>query len=117
MQSPLGHGAISIFQGAFWWTTGITFAALILAMALPLDLRRDSNPRRDQIAARKLMICGLRAWFYGGGCLLLLIGKLTDGQGMRSAQAFAGRNPRSTWLTKASPYSCVSGALRTSRRK
>jgi MFS family permease len=35
LQSLLAHGAISGFQGAFWWATGITVAALIPALALP----------------------------------------------------------------------------------
>src|SRR5271170_7832072 len=35
LQSLLAHGASSAFQGAFWWATGITLAALIPALALP----------------------------------------------------------------------------------
>ena len=35
LQSLLAHGAASAFQGAFWWATGITVAALIPALALP----------------------------------------------------------------------------------
>jgi EmrB/QacA subfamily drug resistance transporter len=35
LQSLLAHGAASAFQGAFWWATGITIAALIPALALP----------------------------------------------------------------------------------
>jgi EmrB/QacA subfamily drug resistance transporter len=35
LQSLLAHGATSAFQGAFWWATGITVAALIPALALP----------------------------------------------------------------------------------
>jgi EmrB/QacA subfamily drug resistance transporter len=35
LQSLLTHGATSAFQGAFWWATGITLAALIPALALP----------------------------------------------------------------------------------
>ena len=35
LQSFLAHGATSAFQGAFWWATGITIAALIPALALP----------------------------------------------------------------------------------
>jgi EmrB/QacA subfamily drug resistance transporter len=35
LQSLLGHGAAGAFQGAFWWATGITIAALIPALALP----------------------------------------------------------------------------------
>jgi EmrB/QacA subfamily drug resistance transporter len=35
LQSLLGHGATGAFQGAFWWATGITIAALIPALALP----------------------------------------------------------------------------------
>lgn len=34
LQSLLAHGATSAFQGAFWWATGITVAALIPALAL-----------------------------------------------------------------------------------
>jgi EmrB/QacA subfamily drug resistance transporter len=35
LQSLLAHGAASAFQGAFWWATGITIAALTPALALP----------------------------------------------------------------------------------
>jgi EmrB/QacA subfamily drug resistance transporter len=35
LQSLLAHGAVGAFQGAFWWATGITIAALIPALALP----------------------------------------------------------------------------------
>jgi MFS family permease len=35
LQSLLTHGATSAFQGAFWWATGITVAALIPALTLP----------------------------------------------------------------------------------
>jgi EmrB/QacA subfamily drug resistance transporter len=35
LQSLLAHGAIGAFQGAFWWATGISVAALIPALALP----------------------------------------------------------------------------------
>jgi MFS family permease len=35
LQSLLTHGAGHAFQGAFWWATGITVAALIPALALP----------------------------------------------------------------------------------
>ena len=35
LQTLLTHGATSAFQGAFWWATGITVAALIPALALP----------------------------------------------------------------------------------
>jgi EmrB/QacA subfamily drug resistance transporter len=35
LQSLLAHGTASAFQGAFWWATGITIAALIPALALP----------------------------------------------------------------------------------
>ncbi|MFC1441924.1 MDR family MFS transporter [Streptacidiphilus sp. N1-10] len=35
LQSLLVHGATSAFQGAFWWATGITVAALVPALALP----------------------------------------------------------------------------------
>ena len=35
LQSLLAQGATSAFQGAFWWATGITVAALIPALALP----------------------------------------------------------------------------------
>lgn len=34
LQSLLAHGATSAFQGAFWWATGITVAALIPALTL-----------------------------------------------------------------------------------
>ena len=36
LQFLLGHGAVGAFQGAFWWATGITVAALIPALALPV---------------------------------------------------------------------------------
>jgi predicted cobalt transporter CbtA len=35
LQALLAHGAAGAFQGAFWWATGITVAALIPALALP----------------------------------------------------------------------------------
>jgi EmrB/QacA subfamily drug resistance transporter len=35
LQSLLAHGTVGAFQGAFWWATGITIAALIPALALP----------------------------------------------------------------------------------
>jgi hypothetical protein len=35
LQFLLAQGATSAFQGAFWWATGITVAALIPALALP----------------------------------------------------------------------------------
>jgi predicted cobalt transporter CbtA len=35
LQALLGHGAVSAFQGAFWWATGITIAALLPALVLP----------------------------------------------------------------------------------
>ncbi|HUN36265.1 MAG TPA: MDR family MFS transporter [Trebonia sp.] len=35
LQSLLARGATSAFQGAFWWSIGITVAALIPALALP----------------------------------------------------------------------------------
>jgi predicted cobalt transporter CbtA len=35
LQSLLAHGATNAFQGAFWWTIGITGAALIPALVLP----------------------------------------------------------------------------------
>jgi EmrB/QacA subfamily drug resistance transporter len=35
LQSLLSHGVVGGFQGAFWWATGITVAALIPALALP----------------------------------------------------------------------------------
>jgi MFS family permease len=37
LQSLLTHGATSAFQGAFWWAIGITVAALIPALALPVS--------------------------------------------------------------------------------
>jgi EmrB/QacA subfamily drug resistance transporter len=36
LQSLLARGAASAFQGAFWWAIGITVAALIPALALPV---------------------------------------------------------------------------------
>jgi EmrB/QacA subfamily drug resistance transporter len=35
LQSLLVHGATSAFQGAFWWSIGITVAAVVPALALP----------------------------------------------------------------------------------
>jgi MFS family permease len=35
LQSLLSYGATGAFQGAFWWATGISVAALIPALALP----------------------------------------------------------------------------------
>jgi EmrB/QacA subfamily drug resistance transporter len=35
LQSLLASGALGAFQGAFWWATGITVAALVPALALP----------------------------------------------------------------------------------
>jgi EmrB/QacA subfamily drug resistance transporter len=35
LQSLLAHGAAGAFHGAFWWSVGITVAALIPALALP----------------------------------------------------------------------------------
>ena len=35
LHSLLAHGTVGAFQGAFWWATGITIAALIPALALP----------------------------------------------------------------------------------
>ena len=35
LQTLLAHGATSAFQGAFWWATGISVAALLPALALP----------------------------------------------------------------------------------
>lgn len=37
LQSLLTHGATSAFQGAFWWASGITIAALMPAIALPAN--------------------------------------------------------------------------------
>jgi EmrB/QacA subfamily drug resistance transporter len=36
LQAPLAHGATSAFRGAFSWAIGITIAALIPALALPV---------------------------------------------------------------------------------
>jgi hypothetical protein len=35
LQSLLSGGAVGAFQGAFWWATGISVAALVPALALP----------------------------------------------------------------------------------
>jgi hypothetical protein len=40
LQSLLAHGAASAFQGAFWWATGITIAALIPQTSKPVLYRR-----------------------------------------------------------------------------
>jgi EmrB/QacA subfamily drug resistance transporter len=44
LQFLLAHGATSAFQGAFWWATGITTAALIPALALPAA-RATARPK------------------------------------------------------------------------
>jgi EmrB/QacA subfamily drug resistance transporter len=43
VQSLLPHGTTSAFQGAFWWATGITIAALIPALALPAGRTADRS--------------------------------------------------------------------------
>lgn len=50
-QSLLDNGVTAAFQGAFWWALGITIAALVPALALPVpgvrartDVRRRLNP-------------------------------------------------------------------------
>src|SRR3984957_15389111 len=43
LQSQLAHGATSAFQGAFWWTVGITVAAVIPAIALPTSHRQEQK--------------------------------------------------------------------------
>jgi predicted MFS family arabinose efflux permease len=43
LQSQLAHSATSAFQGAFWWATGITIAALIPALALPATRAREGD--------------------------------------------------------------------------
>src|SRR5215470_13668433 len=43
LQSLLGHGATSAFQGAFWWAIGITIAALLPALALPVGRTAGAN--------------------------------------------------------------------------
>ncbi len=35
LQSLLARGTVGALQGAFWWATGISVAALIPALALP----------------------------------------------------------------------------------
>jgi predicted cobalt transporter CbtA len=40
LQSQLAHGATSAFQGAFWWTVGISVAAVIPAIDLPTSDRQ-----------------------------------------------------------------------------
>jgi EmrB/QacA subfamily drug resistance transporter len=35
LQSQLAHGATAAFHGAFWWSIGITIAAIVPALALP----------------------------------------------------------------------------------
>jgi EmrB/QacA subfamily drug resistance transporter len=36
LQSLLVHGSVHAFQGAFWWAIGITFVAILPALALPV---------------------------------------------------------------------------------
>ncbi len=43
LQSQLTSGATGAFQGAFWWTIGITIAAAIPATALPTGHRREDK--------------------------------------------------------------------------
>ena len=43
LQSLLAHGAAGAFQGAFWWATGITVAALIPALALPAARQQGAD--------------------------------------------------------------------------
>jgi EmrB/QacA subfamily drug resistance transporter len=54
LQSQLAHGATSAFQGAFWWTVGITVAAVIPAIALPTSDRQkqatDTGSRHEAAA-------------------------------------------------------------------
>jgi EmrB/QacA subfamily drug resistance transporter len=53
LQSQLVHGATVAFHGAFWWSIGITIAALVPALALPAArpaapaaaLRNDQHPK------------------------------------------------------------------------
>ena len=46
LQSLLPGGTAGAFQGAFWWTIGITAAAVVPALALP-SRRRPDAPVRD----------------------------------------------------------------------
>ncbi|QKW34614.1 multidrug efflux MFS transporter [Actinomadura sp. NAK00032] len=51
LQSLLAQGATSAFQGAFWWATGITAAALVPAIALPTAepaSHRPSTPQKER---------------------------------------------------------------------
>jgi EmrB/QacA subfamily drug resistance transporter len=54
LQSQLAHGATSAFRGAFWWTVGITVAAVIPAIALPTSDRQkqatDTGSRHEAAA-------------------------------------------------------------------
>jgi MFS family permease len=53
LQSQLVHGATVAFHAAFWWSIGITIAALVPALALPAarpagpaaTLRNDQHPK------------------------------------------------------------------------
>ncbi len=53
LQSQLVHGATVAFHGAFWWSIGITIAALVPALALPaarparpaMTLRTHQHPK------------------------------------------------------------------------
>ena len=47
LQSLLAHGATSAFQGAFWWSIGITVAAVVPALALPAALPAARPAARD----------------------------------------------------------------------
>ena len=45
LQSLLTHGATGAFQGAFWWSIGITVAAIIPALALPSAIALPARSR------------------------------------------------------------------------
>lgn len=55
LESQLGHGATSAFQGAFRGAIGITIAAAIPATALPISRRRqektDTSSRHEAASA------------------------------------------------------------------
>ncbi|GAA4239692.1 MDR family MFS transporter [Actinomadura meridiana] len=45
LQTLLDHGTTNAFQGAFWWATGITTAAIIPALALPHSRQATTAPQ------------------------------------------------------------------------
>ncbi|MBW8487112.1 MDR family MFS transporter [Actinomadura parmotrematis] len=54
LQSLLAHGAAGAFQGAFWWTVGITVAAVVPAVLLPAaEPAREGATPSGRMVVRK----------------------------------------------------------------